>query len=452
MLRRLFTGAAARGVPGLALGAVLALAPAPVASASVLDDSRLLTLDNGMRVLLAPDSTAAAVDVAVWYDASPRTEAAGQGGIAHLFEHLMFEGTTRVGAGEFRRRIEAEGGTAEAYTTSDLSCFYETVPPAALETALMLEADRMTSLALTEGKLAAQKARVRQERMDRARGNPFVRGLDRLYAIGFPQHPYGRPVLGTERDVERITLAQLRDFYRTRYAPGGALLTVVGRFDPDTALGLVRKHLGSLAGRAAAAPPAREPAPAPPGRAVEPGEYPFRVLFAGWRGPAARDDDTPLLTMLSVVLSGGGSSRLQSELVENRPLALFARGSHEAQREGSLFYALVGVAPQADSATVERELVAQVERLGRDPVSGEDLERARRQVEMALLFDAQTARGRGRILGTAQMLEGDAGRAGRHIERVRSATAEDLRAVAARYLKPDQCSFVWMPAGKGGQP
>lgn len=441
MMRRLALGAA--------VCVALGLTGAPQAGGSVFTNLRVVTLDNGMRVLLAPDSSAASVDLAFWYDASPRLDPAGLEGMAHLFEHLMFDGTTRFPAGDFRRRIEAAGGSTNAYTAPDLTCFHSTMPPDELAKAIGMEADRMSHLALTQAKLDSEKARTRLERRERET-NPFVRGLDRLYATAFARQHYRRTIFGTEASLGRITLANAREYYRSRYAPGSALMTVVGRFDPDSAEAIARRHFGSAAIRPATAVTAvTEPPQTAPRHAVEAGQLQFPLMLMGWRGPAASSDETPLLAMLSVVLSNGPASRLSSQAGGTR---LFARGGYEVQRDASLFYAMIGSSPQADSASIEDGLLAQVGRLAAEPVGADELERARRQVELALLFDAQAPRGRARILGAALMLEGDALRVERHLERIRSATAEDLMQVAARYLVPDQRAVVWMPAVTGGQP
>jgi predicted Zn-dependent peptidase len=444
MMRRLALGAA--------VCAGLGFAGAPAARSSVLTDVRLVTLDNGMRVLMAPDSLAASVDLGLWYDASPRLDPPGLEGMAHLFEHLMFDGTTRVAAGEFRRRIEATGGSADAYTTPDLNCFHSTMPPDELAGAIRMEADRMSALALTQAKLDSEKARTRLERRERET-HPFMRGIDRLYATAFTRQHYRRTIFGTEASLGRITLANAREFYRSRYAPSGALMTVVGRFDPDSAEALARRHFGAAAtARPAAVAPVSEPAATGARHAVEPGELRFPVMLMGWRGPGSSSDETPLMAMLSIVLANGPASRLNGLPIGVAGPALFARGGHEPHRDASLFYAMVGAPPGADSAAVEDGLLAQVRRLVSEPIAADELERARRQVELALLLDAETPRGRARMLGTAQMLEGDARQVERHLQRIRSATADDLVQVAARHLDPERRTVVWMPAGAAGQP
>jgi predicted Zn-dependent peptidase len=408
------------------------------------------TLKNGMRVLLAPDSLAARVDVAIWYDASARIERAGQTGITHLFEHLMFDGTTRVPSGEYRRKIEAEGGTCGGMTTSDALCLYQTVSTSSLDLVFGLEADRMTKLELTQAKLDREKARAREELRERA-ANPLGRGLQRLYQASFDEMPYRRSILGLESDLAKITLQNCREYYQARFAPNTALLTVVGRFDADQALTLVRKHFESLP-RSNATASAKLKPEAPrtePRRVTEKNDFQVPILLLGWRGPGSGDNDSASLELLSLILAAGPSSRLNDELVDSQGTALFVRGGNEPQRDAGVFYVAVGLKPQSDSAAVETAIVDAARKLATDSVTDDELAQARRIAELSLLAPAQTTRGRAQLLGGAEMFQGDPEAASHRLERLRAVQPADLKKAAARFLDPKTRIVVWMPPSEG---
>jgi zinc protease len=409
-----------------------------------LPAAREFTLRNGLRVILAPDSQATAVDVAVWYAAGTRYERDGASGITHLLERLMFQGSARVGPGEHARRIQAEGGSVNTLTTADLSCFFETVPREALPLALELEAERMGSLLLSREKLEAERAALHEER----RTSPDRRGpglaLQQLYATAFAGHPYRWPLSGAEADLDRIGLKDCQDYYRVRYGPDRALLTVVGSFDPDEALRAVRADFERLPRRGGAAPRATAvPSQTAERRAGGTTDLPMPLLLVGWRTPPGADRDTPALVLLSRVLTGGPSARLPRALVSERPGCRFVQGGFDSRQDGGLLYVMAVLAPEADSAQVERDLLAEVERLAREPMSGQELDRVRNPVETGAWFGRQTARGRAQALGLARLVDGEPDEAAR-LARLHALTPADLAQAAQRTFTTANRSVVWM--------
>lgn len=354
--------AAAIAVPVAALAASTEPAVAPAAQVEVV------TLKNGLRLLLAPDSKATAVDVAVWYDSGTRHERAGASGMAHLFEHLMFHGSENVEPQQHQRLIEAEGGTAGAATAPDYTCFFQTLPPDALELAFRLEADRMRSLRLTADDLAAERQQVRAEVARRFESTQMGRALQSLYASVFRAHPYGWPVLGREADLDRLTLEQARAWYQTRYAPARALVTVVGRFERARALELARRWLEPVrrSGTAAASPPEPRQTAERRGRVAGGAQVP--LLLLGWRGPAPTDPDLAALQVLANVLGRGTSARLQRGLVERERVAALVQSDLDARRDASVFHVAVAASPKADTTALEPLVLAEVERLATEPV------------------------------------------------------------------------------------
>lgn len=406
-----------------------------------LSRAQLATLANGLRVLLVPDSLATAVEVGAWFEAGQADENPGLPGITRVIEGLMARGP---GSAERNRRVTAVGGVAGSITTPDVACFYETLPVDELELGLKIEAERMRSLAVTQTDLDAERARMRAEWRGRGGGDPDARGIQRLYAAQYPGHPYRRPPSGTDADLARISARDCEGDFRARFAPNRALVTVIGRFDPASVLGLARTWLEPLPRRA---PPAARPARTAPRRVrrmSEPFDFQLRLLFVGWRAPAEGDPDAVPLDLLGRILSSGPGSRLAREAAGPDSDLLFARGGYDGRREAGLFYVYGALRPGVDSAAVEKDLAARIEQLATTPVGEEELERARRQAESAALFGLQTVHGRTTALGAAQMVEGDFHTAWSRLDRIRQLSAADLQRAAAKVLRAESRSVVWL--------
>jgi len=423
-----------------------AVAPAPDASGA-----RLITLRNGARLLLVPDPRAAAVSVGVWVEAGVKYERPGILGISHLAEHLSARGIAAGGDDELRRRIEAVGGTTASFTTADFTCFAHTVPREALGLVLRLEAGRFAA-GPTQAMLDQDREATREEIRTRAKVNPFEHPLERLYGTAFASHPYRWPVLGSDEGLARITLKDCDEYLRSRYTPDQTLITVLGDFDSEEALGFVRRLIEPIDRRGGRrAPAGREAEPRGERRKTVPGDLPVRVLAVGWRVPGGADAaDGAALDLLSTLLSGGSSGRLTGRLVTAEKTCLFARTGRDRQRDATMFWAAAAVRPGSDSSAVEGSLVGEVEKLAGEPIGGEELDRARRQVEVAMLLGRQSARDRGQALGTAQMISGDWHDADRHLERLRALTPADVQKAAARTLTAARRTVVWSTAARTG--
>jgi zinc protease len=438
----------------------VAAAPAPVVPAvAPATDVRLVMLKNGMQLLLAPDPTAVAVDVAVWYRAGTVHERTGLSGISRLFEQLMFAGSEHYGPQEHTRLVQAEGGSVGAHTTSDYACTYQTIPPSALELVLKLEADRIGSLQLTDAGLEAGKRAVRAEKRRRAGASPLGTAFAGLGRLAWPAHPYRWPVAGLDEDLVRISLADCQAYYLDHYAPNNATVTIVGRFDRDQALQLAKRWLEPLKRRRVANDAARvEPVQKAGQRAFERMEVPLSVVLAGWRAPGHADPDSPALSLLSRILTGGPASRLQRALTAESLRCVLVQGTLDDRRDAALLCAVAVLRPGSDSAAVERVLVEEVEKLALEPVGEEELEHARRQEEVGTLLAWETVRGRAEALGSSQLVEGDWRAAALRLERVRRLTPADLQRAAARVLVAGGRNVLWVapvnppaavPAGAG---
>jgi zinc protease len=427
--------------------------------------ARLVTLRNGMQLLLAPDPAATAVDVAVWSRAGAARERDGITGMSRLFESLMFADSADHGSQEHRRLIAAAGGQAAAYTTADLACYHETVPSGSLDLALELEADRIASLRLSPQALGEAVRATGEAARRQAEAQPWGAALQAFYDLAWGTHPYHRMATGPLSDLARITLADCEAYHAAAFAPNELLVTITGRFDPDLALPAARRLLEPLPRRhgipAASAATAQKAAR----RGWERLDVPLDLVIAGWKLPGHAVAATPELGLLVRILATGRDTRLQRALLADSTGCMSVQVALDARREGGLLYVMAAVKPGADSARVERELIGQMEKLAHEPVTDEELDRARRQEEMSTLLGWQTVRGCADALGSAQVVDGDWRAAALRFERVRQSTAEDLQHAAARVLVPAGRTVLWVsttrpdvppPAGSGqprpGQP
>jgi zinc protease len=308
----------------------------------------------------------------------------------------------------------------------------------------------MKSLSVTPAGLQAERDRMRAEQRARGEGGPGVRGLQRLYAAVYPGHPYRLSPSGTDADLARITARDCEDDFRARFSPNRALVTVVGRFDPDQALGLARTWLEPLPRRAPPPPRAPRPAAARERRVTQRFDFGLRLLFIGWRAPGQGDERSLPLELLGGVLSSGSDSRLARDVSGPGRDLLVAQAGYEGRREGGLFYAYGALGPGADSAAVEKDLIARIEKLATEPVTAEELEAAKRQAESTSLFGWQAVHGRTTALGAAQLVDGDFQRGWSRIGRLRQMEAADLQRAAAGVLKAENRSIVWLVPGAGG--
>ena len=438
-----------------ALAFVLLLSIAAIANAATSETPALPgrfgavqteQLPNGLRVVLAPDPDAAAVDVSVWYEAGLRAEKSGQRGIAHLFEHLMFDGSAHVPRRGHQARIDAVGGNAGAVTTADGICFFETVPASGLQTALELEADRMTGLTLDAARLDGERTAIRIERQQPGLNSPLQVGLRLAAETAYGEHPYHSPVMGSDAELAKLTVKDVEAWYRARFGPRRAVLIIVGRFDPDEALRLAHRHFDALRGGEVAAATAKPVAPTAARRRWLRTALPFRLLVMGWTGPGRDDPDGVPLALLATLLARGDAARLSGQLIEQQRLCFFIEGDVDARRDASLFTLVAGLQPGADSAAVEHALVQSVERVAGEPPADAELARARKQLENRILFGWQSSRGRAQAVGSAVAMGGDISDPVRQLERVRSCTPADVQRTAARWLSTPRRSVVWLAA------
>ena len=342
------------------------------------------TLDNGLRVILSRDATAPIVAVNLWYDVGSKHEKPGKTGFAHLFEHMMFQGTATVDKGQHFSLIQAAGGTLNATTWLDRTNYFDTLPAHELELALWLEADRMANLlpAMTQEKLDNQRDVVKNERRWSVDNQPYGSWDEKMQELVYPEsHPYHHSTIGSMEDLSAASLDDVREFFATYYAPNNAVLTVAGGFEADDAMRMVERHFGPI--------PPNPTLPPPPDMSVEPimgselretvpDQVPLPRIYMSHRAPVFGTDAFDALDVAADILGSGRASRLYASLVREQRLAQDVSVFVFPIVGGASMFALWATARQGVSAEVlEAALRTEIERLATDGPSDGDLERVR---------------------------------------------------------------------------
>jgi zinc protease len=418
----------------------------------ILDLDRVVSreLQNGLRIRLLADPTVPTVSYYTFFQVGSRNERLGTTGISHLFEHMMFNGAARFGPKEFDRVLESRGGSSNAYTSNDVTAYYEDFASDALETVIDLESDRMRSLALTPETLEQERQVVKEERRLRTENSVFGLMEEQLEALVFLAHPYRWPVIGWMDDIDRITRADCQEFFRTYYAPDNAAIYAVGDLDPDATLALIERSYGDIA----AGP---RPRPVPQGEPPQRGarraavRYPAQAaaVLAGWRGPAAKSADSAALDVLQATLAVGESSRLRRRLVEQEEVAVSVNVSWGWRIDPGVFLIFAELAPGAPTERAERLLWEEIDAVATRGVSKEELRRAQRLLRSSVLHELATHNGIAHALGQAEALLGDWREAGRALEQYAAVKPKDVKRVAASWLDPARrCVVTLEPEGK----
>jgi zinc protease len=422
------------------LCAFLALGSGLVRAESKLRfDYRDITLDNGLRVVTLEDHSCPVVAVHVWYHVGSKDERAERQGFAHMFEHMMFRGTDRLGPKDHFDNIRRTGGSSNAYTSFDQTVYVQTLPANQLELALWLEAERMGFLKIDQNSFDTERKVVEEERR-LGLNRPYGTLAEKLVAELFKSHPYAWTPIGKIAHLRASAAQELRDFWMRYYVPNNATLVIVGDIKHAEAQRLAKRYFGWMPHEAD--PPrvtVHEPMPTK-ARAVSLREdnAPAPVVGIVWRTVPSRDDDTVPLDLLTTILGGGDSSRLYRYLVADKQLAVIAMaGTFSLEQEGFAGAAAVLTPVGGSTQKVLEAINAQIDKLRKEPVTARELLKAKNQMLAGLVAGNQTVMSKATLLGTAAVIEGDLGRVNRRLEQVRRVTADDLLRVARKYLAPE---------------
>lgn len=401
------------------------------------------TLANGLKVRLLRETSVPTVTYYTFFKVGSRNEQVGITGISHLFEHMMFNGSEKYGPKEFDRQLESRGGYSNAYTSSDVTAYYEDFDRAALPLVVDLESDRMRALRLNDESLASEREVVKEERRFRVDNDIGGTMDEQLDAIAYQAHPYHWPVIGWMGDIERITREDCERYFRTYYAPNNAVIVVVGDFDVDRTLELIERAYGTI--------PAGPPVP--PVAAYEPeqkGERRATVhwpaqspsLLLAYKAVAADHEDAAALDVIQAALSIGEGARLERSLVRAQEVASSASAWFEWRIDPGLFKVHLALPPEGDVPAAIEALDAEFGKLQTTPLSERELSRAKNILRGQTLRAIATHNGRAHALGEHEILFGDWRAIFTTLERYEAVTAEQVQEVARRYLVPTRRSYV----------
>jgi zinc protease len=425
-------------------------------SAVALDDpvsrARTTRLENGLTVVTLEDSSTPVVSFQMWVKVGSADEA-GYTGLAHLFEHMMFNGSKHLGPEQHAELIAARGGAVNAFTSNDKTMYHDDVTRETLPLVIDLEYERLANLDISAKSLDRERQVVLEERRLRNEDSPMGRLYEALFALVWQALPYRTPVVGWRSDVEKATPEVCRKFFSTYYAPNNIVVVIAGDFDADDALARIRRSFGKLRpSETIPRNPTEEPVQRGERRAVVHFDVSGPLLAAAWHAPATGSPDGEALDVLSMILSDGRSSRLYRSLVHEAEVALSASGAYWEFDGAGAFVAIVTVRPDAKIADVERRFFAEIERVRREPVAEAELEKAKRQIEVFLVNGLDTSHALGERIGSEFTALGRVRPLDERLAKIRAVSAADVQRVAQTYLVDDQRSVVQLVAPETPKP
>jgi zinc protease len=400
-------------------------------------------LGNGLRVLVLVDRSAPVMSYFTWFRVGSRHEKPGKTGLAHLFEHLMFNESEGLKAGEFDRKLEENGAESNAATWLDWTYYYESLPKDRFGLAVKLESNRMAKLVLREPQVVSEKEVVANER--RMRVDDDVEGIanEILYKTAFTKHPYHWPTIGWMVDIENFTPEDCVAFYKTYYAPNNATVVIAGDVKEQDVLEKIRDAYGEIP---ASALPEEDTTPEPV--QLESREVILKKptasekLLVGFHGPALGDADHAALSILNEVLFGGRASRMYRELVTTREVCTEIRGWVSTFRDPGLYEMYFTARPGTSRADVLARVDAELTRVRDEVVNAEELDRAKARLELGLVQSLETASGKAEQIGFYDTVLGDPAAAFRRLEAYRRVTSGEMRTAARRYLTLDARTII----------
>lgn len=430
--------------PGRARAAPPEAASRPGAAALALDVKRT-KLASGLRVVTLVDRTSPTVAIELLFDVGARHEERGRTGFAHLFEHMMFQGSKNVARGQHLALVSGHGGATDAQTHSDYTRYYDLLPSNELALGLWLEADRMKSLDVSQANLDNQRAVVKEEYRMRVENAAYGPARIRLAELAYQGYwPYEHAGIGTMRDLDAAELSWVREFHARHYRPNNAVLAIAGDFDEAECLALVKRYFGDAAPGPAprlVLPPVPEQT-APRSAVVEDAHAKLPALYSAWVIPPSGDPDHYALELAGLVLSDGETSRLSSILVRGRSLAVEARSYVRGHHGPDLFALDVRLASGAKPADVQKVVDAEIADLAKNGPTQAEMKKARARIEARVLRYLQSNGARAEELAALELFRGDATLINTEVGRYLAVTADDVKRVVGKYLVASRRSDV----------
>ena len=394
------------------------------------------TLANGLRVVLSPDHAIPVVSIAVYYDVGSRNEKEGRTGFAHLFEHMMFQGSENVPKAAHFQYIFNAGGTMNGTTSTERTNYFETLPSNYLPLAFWLESDRMRSLKVTQENLDNQRNAVQEEKRLRYDNQPYVNAFIRMNELIFSNPANAHSTIGSMEDLDAATIGDIQEFFRIYYAPNNAVLSVVGDFDNNEARALVEKYFGNI-----------PPQPTPPRVDVsEPEEVVIReetfhdllapapAFVLGWKIPERRTRDFYALSLGGTLLFEGDSSRLYQKLVKGDESVISIEGGIDERRGPSALFVFALPKPGEEPGNIRDQIFDEIKRISTDGPTEAEMEKLRNSLCNDAVRGRQSTMYRAQRLAEFALYDSDPRLVDSELAHYLSITAEDIRRATARYL------------------
>lgn len=401
-------------------------------------------LDNGLRVIIAVDRAAPVFGISVTYNVGSRNERPGRTGFAHLFEHMMFEGSENVGKGEHFILVFNNGGNMNGTTNEDRTNYFEELPKNQLDLGLFLESDRMRSLAVNQSNLDNQRNAVQEERRLGEDNQPYGHAYLDIDNLAYDNFAYKHSTIGEMSDLNAASVDDVKDFFRIYYAPNNAVLTLVGDLDPAGTLEKVKKYFGNIPS---------QPAP-PPVDMTEPPHYGERretihdplartpLVLMAYHIPPGNTPDNTAFHVLANVLSQGESSRLYLRLVKEKQFATQVSAEADQRRGPSLFYLYAFLRPGVKPEDCEAALREEIAAVQKDGITAEEVDKARLQFLRGQIQTRQSDLRTAMRIGQYAVYFGDPNLINTIVDRFDAVTAGQVKEAAQKYLVPEQLSVV----------
>ncbi len=401
-------------------------------------------LKNGLRVILAEDHSAPTYSICVTYNVGSRDERPGRTGFAHLFEHMLFQGSENVGKGEHFIVVQNNGGSANGTTNVDRTNYFETLPANQLELGIFLEADRMRAPIITQANFDNQRQTVQEERRQTFDNRPYGRTYEAVIETAYDNFAYQHSVIGSMEDLSAATVQDAVDFFRMYYAPNNAVLSLVGDFQTDAALSLIKQYFETIPG---------QPAPPVPDVAEPEGKTERRKIIEDafaqaprldivYKIPAGNTPDWYALSVLGQVLSGGVSSRLYQKLIKDKEVALSASAGPDERRGPSLFWFSIVARPGTDLAALEKLVYEEIERLQGEEIADWELSKVQMQLRRQRAQQRYSTRARANALGHYAVYYNEPQLVNSVQQKYSQVTKAALQRVARAYLRETQRTVV----------
>ncbi len=402
-------------------------------------------LENGLKILLLEDHTIPNIALYTFFCVGSRNERPGLTGVSHFIEHMMFNGTEKFGPGEFDRIMEFKGGSNNAYTSNDMTVYTDWFPAEALETVLEMESDRMQGLIFDPQVFESERGVVASERRMGVENNNDALLYEQVRATAILAHPYHWDVIGWMSDILSWRREDVIQYYRTYYAPNNAVLVMVGDFNSEEALNLIKKYYGSI-----------KPGPPPvPVTTAEPPQLgPRRIeirkeaqtpsFFMAFHAPRRLDPDFYGLSILEKVLFHGDSSRLHRRLVREEQLAIAVSGGLEETIDPFLFLIYAKPRPGVELNQIERVIEEELAKIKTEGIEAKEFEKALNIIRSTFYREVQTISGKANLLGWAELILGSYEKLFTVIDEYKAVKRETLPALAAKYFDENKKTVGWL--------